>query len=100
MKTVGIFPASGGLGGSTYRHLLDPKMNMLPGEKLILVSRHPEKVPQHYIESGVRTRQASYESTTSELEDAFSGIDTLFLISYPSHVRDYRVQVRTSLGLI
>ncbi|KAM7189478.1 hypothetical protein V8F33_010061 [Rhypophila sp. PSN 637] len=93
MKTIGIFPASGALGGSTYTHLLD--MEMVPDlKKVILISRYPDKVPQKYIDKGVQTRQASYESTPSELEAVFSGIDTLFLISYPSHVRDYRVKVQ------
>jgi hypothetical protein len=90
METVGIFPASGGLGGSTYRHLL----KLLPASKVILISRHPEKTPQEYIDAGVQTRQASYESSPSDLEAAFAGVDTLFLISYPSHVRDYRVKVQ------
>ncbi|KAK4240071.1 hypothetical protein C8A03DRAFT_31817 [Achaetomium macrosporum] len=90
MKTVGIFPAAGGLGGSTYRHLL----KLVPADKVILISRHPEKTPQEYIGAGVQTRQASYESVPSDLEAAFAGVDTLFLISYPSHVRDYRVKVQ------
>ncbi|KAK3305163.1 uncharacterized protein B0T15DRAFT_190278 [Chaetomium strumarium] len=90
MKTIGIFPASGGLGGSTYRHLL----KLVQADKVILISRHPEKTPQEYIDAGVQTRQASYESSPSDLEAAFAGVDTLFLISYPSHVRDYRVKVQ------
>lgn len=88
-KTIGIFPASGGLGGSTYTHLL----RKVPSTRVTLISRHPEKVPEEYKENGVTTRQASYESTSEELSAAFTGIDVLFLISYPSHVHDYRVQV-------
>ncbi len=87
--TIGIFPASGGLGGSTYAHLL----KLVPGDRVILISRHPDKVPESYAQAGVRLRQASYESTPAELVAAFGGVQTLFLVSYPSHVRDYRVQV-------
>ncbi|KAI9150125.1 hypothetical protein HJFPF1_09880 [Paramyrothecium foliicola] len=90
MKTIGIFPASGALGTSTYTHLL----KQVPHDKVILISRHPEKVPREYVESGVQNRQASYESLPSDLETAFSGVDVLFLISYPSHVHEYRSQVQ------
>ncbi|KAF4984578.1 hypothetical protein FZEAL_254 [Fusarium zealandicum] len=89
-KTVGIFPASGGLGGSTYNHLL----KKVPHTTLTLISRYPEKTPSIHQQQGVTLRRASYESTPAELEDAFAGIEVLFLISYPSHVRDYRVQVQ------
>lgn len=90
MKTIGIFPASGGLGGSTYTHLLA----QVPHDKVILISRDPSKVPSTYAETGVTLRQASYESSPAELEAAFRGVDVLFLISYPSHVHHYRVQVQ------
>ncbi|KAK3394952.1 hypothetical protein B0H63DRAFT_426949 [Podospora didyma] len=90
MKSIGIFPASGGLGGSTYRHLLEK----VPNEKVVLISRHPEKIPEKYLKAGVQTRQASYESSISDLETVFAGIETLFLISYPSHVREYRIKVQ------
>jgi uncharacterized protein YbjT (DUF2867 family) len=82
-------PASGALGTSTYTHLL----NLVPNDQVILINRYPEKVPQSYIDAGVRVRKASYESTPPELEEAFSGIKTLFLISYPSHVHAYRTKV-------
>ncbi|KAH8881897.1 NAD(P)-binding protein [Thozetella sp. PMI_491] len=88
--TIGIFPASGGLGGSTYEHLL----KLVAPSEVVLISRHPEKVPQKHSQAGVQLRQASYESTPAELEQAFVGIDTLFLISYPSHVYEYRVKVQ------
>ncbi|KAK3346877.1 hypothetical protein B0T25DRAFT_289968 [Lasiosphaeria hispida] len=90
MKTIGIFPASGGLGSSTITHLL----NLVPANNLTLINRHPDKVPQAHTDAGVQARKASYESLPSELEATFSGIDTLFLISYPSHVRDYRIKVQ------
>ncbi|KAK4166998.1 hypothetical protein QBC43DRAFT_312758 [Cladorrhinum sp. PSN259] len=94
MKTIGIFPASGGLGTSTYTHLL----NLVPYNNVILISRNPDKIPKKYTqglpESGVRTREASYETAPSDLEKVFTGIDVLFLISYPSHVKDYRIKVQ------
>ncbi|KAK3380445.1 hypothetical protein B0T24DRAFT_615422 [Lasiosphaeria ovina] len=90
MKTVGIFPASGGLGRSTYRHLLE----IVPKQKVVLISRHPDKVSQAYVDAGVQARQASYESSPADLEVVFAGIEALFLISYPSHVRDYRIKVQ------
>lgn len=89
IMTIGIFPASGALGTSTYTHLL----NLVPNDEVVLVNRHPKKVPQEYVDTGVKTRQASYESSPSELEAAFAGVDVLFLISYPSHVHEYRVKV-------
>lgn len=91
--TIGIFPASGGLGTSTYNHLL----KLVPNDQVILISRYPEKIPQEYIAAGVTLRKASYESTPSDLETGFAGIDILFLISYPSHVHDYRTKVGTPL---
>lgn len=90
MKTIGIFPASGGLGTSTYNHLL----TLVSPADVILISRNPDKVPRGYTQAGVRTREASYEAAPSDLENAFAGIDVLFLISYPSHVRDYRIRVQ------
>ncbi|CAH0021136.1 unnamed protein product [Clonostachys rhizophaga] len=92
MKTIGIFPAAGGLGGSTYNHLLQhPEVQP---NKVTLISRNPDKIPASYSARGVRLLQASYESTPAELKAAFAGIQVLFLISYPSHVRDYRVKVQ------
>ncbi|KAJ0162099.1 Quinone oxidoreductase 2 [Colletotrichum tanaceti] len=90
MKSIGIFPGSGALGGCTYDYLL----KLLPADHIILINRHPEKVPQEHIRNGVRARKASYESSPSDLEAVFAGIEVLFLISYPSHVRDYRTKVQ------
>lgn len=90
MKSIGIFPASGGLGGSTSIHLL----TQVPGNQVTLISRHPDKAKSFPGSDKATLRQASYESTPAELEAAFKGIEVLFLISYPSHVRDYRVQVQ------
>lgn len=93
---VGIFPASGGLGGSTYNHLL----KLVPNNQIILISRHPEKVPPAIVKAGVRIRKASYESSPTELEEVFRGVDILFLISYPSHVHEYRVKVCLSTSTL
>lgn len=87
--TVGIFPASGGLGGSTSTHLT----KLVPRKDIVLINRYPEKTPSHLTEGGIRLRKASFESSAAELEEAFAGIDVLFLISYPSHVHEYRVKV-------
>ncbi|CAG1962831.1 unnamed protein product [Fusarium graminearum] len=88
---IGIFPASGALGTSTYSHLL----SQVPNDKVTLINRYPEKVPKKYIEKGTTVRQASYESSAEDLEAVFSGVDVLFLISYPSHVHEYRTKVHT-----
>ncbi|KAK4179294.1 hypothetical protein QBC36DRAFT_180429 [Triangularia setosa] len=90
MKTIGIFPASGGLGTSTYTHLL----TLVPNTNVILISRNPDKIPKNYTQASVRTREASYETSPTDLEKVFAGIDVLFLISYPSHVKDYRIKVQ------
>ncbi|KAF4951394.1 hypothetical protein FSARC_12924 [Fusarium sarcochroum] len=91
MTQIGIFPASGALGTSTYTHLL----SQVPNDKVTLINRAPEKVPKKYVENGVTLRQASYESSNEEFEAVFGGIDILFLISYPSHVHQYRTEVQT-----
>ncbi|KAF4985771.1 hypothetical protein FDECE_16330 [Fusarium decemcellulare] len=91
MNTIGIFPASGALGTSTYTHLL----SHFPNDQVTLINRFPEKVDAKYVTSGVTTRQASYESSPEELEGAFQGLNVLFLISYPSHVHEYRTKVQT-----
>ncbi|KAL6891829.1 hypothetical protein GGI43DRAFT_199608 [Trichoderma evansii] len=90
MPTIGIFPASGGLGSSTYTHLF----NKVSPSNTVLISRHPDKTPQVYQDQGVQLRQASYEASPSELEAAFKDIDILFLISYPSHVHEYRTSLQ------
>ncbi|SPJ75338.1 related to NmrA-like family protein [Fusarium torulosum] len=91
MTQIGIFPASGALGTSTYTHLLSQVSNDL----VTLINRYPEKVPKRYVDNGTTVRQASYESSSEELEAAFAGVDVLFLISYPSHVHQYRTKVQT-----
>jgi uncharacterized protein YbjT (DUF2867 family) len=102
MRSIGVFPASGALASATITHLL----RLLPADgptQLILISRHPEKVSAaHRLEDlqqskpnvTVQLRQASYESSPSDLGNAFAGVNVLFLISYPSHVHEYRVRVQ------
>lgn len=89
MKKIGIFPASGHLGGSVYRRLLEA----VPSKDVILISRHPENIPQRHTDAGAAARRASYESTPAELEQAFAGVDVLLLISLPSYDHEYRVRV-------
>ncbi|KUI64895.1 Quinone oxidoreductase 2 [Cytospora mali] len=90
MREVGIFPASGALGGSTYRHLL----KLVPNDHVTLICRYPEKLEEKYKDAGVTVRKASYECTPVELELAFSNLDVLFLVSYPSFVHGYRTKVQ------
>lgn len=94
MKTIGIFPAAGGLGGSTYRHLL----TLVPNDKVTLICRHAEKIEQEYVDAGVTVRKATYEFSPQELEATFQGLDVLFLVSYPSHVHEYRTKVSNMIS--
>lgn len=87
MKTVGIFPASGGLGSSTAAHI----RKLMPSDHLVLISRYPEKQPKEYAESGAQVRKATFEDPPEQLAEAFRGVDVLFLISYPSTNHDLRV---------
>lgn len=89
MKSIGIFPAAGGLGGSTYRHLL----KLVPNDKVTLICRFPEKIEKEYVDAGVTVRKATYEYSPQKLETVFDGLDVLFLISYPTHVREFRTKV-------
>ncbi|THY64043.1 NAD(P)-binding protein [Aureobasidium pullulans] len=51
-----IFPASGGLGGSTSKHLLDN----LPATEVVLIARNPQKISKAWTDVGVETRYADY----------------------------------------
>lgn len=95
MKSIGIFPAAGGLGGSTYRHLL----KLVPTDHVTLICRYPEKVEKQYVDAGVTVRKATYEHSPPELEAVFKGLDVLFLVSYPSHVHEYRTKVSEMIFL-
>jgi uncharacterized protein YbjT (DUF2867 family) len=87
-KKIAIFPASGGLGGSTYTHLLglvDPK-------DIILISRSPEKIDPKLKEAGATARAADYDKPET-LDHAFDGASSLMLISYPSPAHVHRSKV-------
>jgi uncharacterized protein YbjT (DUF2867 family) len=85
---LGVFPASGGLGGSISKHLL----NLAPPSDLVLISRHPEKLVSEKA-AGAITRRADFDEAPT-LDNAFEGIKTLFLISYPSIDNDLQKRVR------
>jgi uncharacterized protein YbjT (DUF2867 family) len=86
--SIAIFPASGGIGGSTYRHLLsivDPK-------KVILVARSPGKIPETYTNAGAISRYGDYDKLET-LDNAFDGARCLNLISYASIEHEHRTKV-------
>ena len=93
--TIGIFPAAGGIGGSTVKHLLQ-KLRLPTGdrhEQLVLIARHPEtQLLVEAAKAGATIRRADYDDDRS-LERAFGGIDALFLISYASVEHGYRTEV-------
>lgn len=86
---IAIFPASGGIGGSTYRHLL----NLTDPKNVILISRHPEKIEEKYTDAGAVSRYADYDKPES-LEHVFEGAEYLNLISYASIEHEHRTKVR------
>ncbi|KAJ5836745.1 hypothetical protein N7447_002771 [Penicillium robsamsonii] len=81
---VAVFPASGGIGGSTVKHLL-PR---LPSKDLIFIARRPERLTDAS-SAGATIRRADYDDDNS-LANAFEDVDTLFLISYASVEHEYR----------
>lgn len=85
---IGIFPASGALGGSTLKHL----SSILPASEIVAIVRDPEKVPQQLVEQGLVVRQADYDDEDS-LSTIFNGISTLNLISYITYVHKHRTKV-------
>ncbi|KAI9037323.1 uncharacterized protein KD926_000610 [Aspergillus affinis] len=82
--TVGVFPASGGIGGGTAKHLL----SRFPSSSLVFIARSPEKLKSLPVGEAV-LRRADYDDDQS-LEQAFDGLDTLFLISYASVEHEHR----------
>ncbi|KAJ3782132.1 NmrA-like family protein [Lentinula aff. detonsa] len=86
-KKVAIFPASGKLGGSLTRHTL----KLLPAHDVVLISRYPSKIPDDYRNSGATIRAADYDSPKT-LEDVFSQVNVLFLISYPTFQHEHRTK--------
>ncbi len=92
MKKVAVFPASGKLGSSVYLHL----SRLLPPDRLILICRHPDKVPQDLVKSGVEVRTADYNAPET-FKDVFNGVSYLCLISYPSIEIEHRFRVSSTL---
>jgi uncharacterized protein YbjT (DUF2867 family) len=83
-----IFPASGGLGGSTSKHLL----GLLKATDIVLIARSPQKIQKAWTDAGVETRYADYDREET-LKDKFIGIKHLNLISYASIEHEYRFRV-------
>lgn len=86
-KKVAVFPASGGIGGSTVKHLL-PRF---PPKDLIFIARRPERLSDAS-SSGATVRWADYDDDNS-LSNAFESVETLFLISYASVEHEHRSEV-------
>lgn len=86
-KNVAVFPASGGIGGGTVKHLL-PR---LPSKDLTFIARRPERL-RDAASSGATVRRADYDEDNSLL-NAFEGVDALFLISYASVEHEHRSEV-------
>jgi uncharacterized protein YbjT (DUF2867 family) len=85
---LGVFPAAGGLGGSTVKHLLP----LIPADSLILIARNPDKLAAES-RTGAVVRKADYDDDAS-LDRVFDGIGALFLISYASCEHEHRSKVR------
>jgi len=88
MSKIGVFPASGGLGTSTYR----PLLKFVSPADVVLISRHPERTDPEYLKTGVETRKADYD-VPDTLEHVFDNISCLYLVSYPSIRHHHRVKV-------
>jgi uncharacterized protein YbjT (DUF2867 family) len=86
--SIAIFPASGGIGGSTYRHLL----NIVDPKKVILVARSPGKISEMYTNAGAISRYGDYDKLET-LDHAFDGARCLNLISYASIEHEHRTKV-------
>lgn len=87
---LGLFPASGALGGSIASQLVGTCN--VPAKSLTFIARHPAKLDK-YKDQGVTVRQADYDAHET-LVHAFDGVDTLCLISYASIQNDHRFEVR------
>lgn len=85
---LGIFPAAGGLGGSTLTHLL----RLLPANDVVLIARNPDKLSKEKAKGAI-IRKADYDDPRT-FDHSFDGISTLNLISYASIQNEYRFKVR------
>jgi uncharacterized protein YbjT (DUF2867 family) len=88
---IGIFPASGALGGSTLNHLLDFSSS---SSNITAVMRKPENASSKVKESNATLRAADYDNA-STLDHAFDGVSVLNIISYPSMTHEFRTRVST-----
>lgn len=88
--TIGVFPASGGLGTSIVNHLA----KLVPASQLVLIARDPKNLTS-FKNEGATVRRADYDEP-STFPPAFEGVDILMLISYASFEIDHRIQVSTS----
>ncbi|KAF5856341.1 hypothetical protein ETB97_007499 [Aspergillus alliaceus] len=93
-RTVAVFPASGGIGGSTVKHLL-PR---LQANDLVFIARNPHKLEAES-NAGATIRKADYDDDSS-FEHAFDGVHALFLISYASVEHEYRSKSVTEWPLM
>lgn len=92
---LAIFPASGGLGGSTLTHLLSDTSDLdLDPSSVVLIARSPDRLAS-YAEKGVEVRQADYDRPET-LKGVFEGVKTLNLISYASIQWEHRFKVSLS----
>lgn len=91
MSKIGVFPASGGLGGSIIKHL----QHLVPATNLILIARYPDKLASES-GAGATVRRADYDDPAS-LERVFDGIGALMLISYASFEDEHRIHVSVTL---
>jgi uncharacterized protein YbjT (DUF2867 family) len=87
-ENFGVFPASGGLGGSTLNHLLD----VVDPSQVTLIVRKPQNALLKAKESSATIRAADYDNA-STLSNVFNGISVLNLISYASIEHEHRFKV-------
>lgn len=87
--TIGVFPASGGLGTSIVNHLI----KLVSATQLVLIARNPDRWTK-LGQAGATLRKADYDQP-STLDNAFDGVDVLMLISYASFEIKRRVEVRS-----
>lgn len=93
INKFGIFPASGGLGGSTVRHLL----KLVPASRVVLVARNLEKLDDEK-DAGAIVRKADYDNAQT-LDHSFDGVSCLNLISYASIQHEHRFEVGVCYSL-
>jgi len=70
---------------------------MIDPREVVLICRHPEKLPSEYSEAGVTMRKADYD-TPESLDHVFDDVSCLVLVSYPSIEYEHRFEVRVHPG--